>query len=143
MTDLLLHGVRSLVTSQVSLSNSSNSSLLGSHVKTIEKIKHDDRQHHLPRRSLPFTRRLKVFPLIANSPFPSALLVLCQRKESNKKWRWPQAALQAVFFETLSFFGVRAFVAEGLSDETKSRNQVEKHCNICRCSSKNCPVINS
>lgn len=34
--------------------------------------------------------------------------------------------------ESLAFFGVRALVDEGWSDETESRIQVEKHCNICR-----------
>lgn len=97
MTDLLLHVVRSLLTSQASLSNSNSNPLLGSHVETIGKIKHDDRQHHLPRRGLPFTRSLKAFPLMVTSPFPSALLALSQGEEGNKKWRWPQAALQAVF----------------------------------------------
>lgn len=98
MTDLLLHVVRSLWTSQASLSNSSSNPLLGSHVKTTGMIKHDDRQPCLPRRSLPFTRSLKALPLIVSSPFPSALLVLCQWEESNKEWRWPQAALQEVFW---------------------------------------------
>lgn len=133
MADLLLHVVRSLLISQAPLSNSCSSPLLGSNVKTIGKIKHDDRQYCLPRRSLPLTRSLKAFPLVVSSPFPSALLVWCQGEESDKKWRWPQAALQAVFCEVLAFFGVRGLVAQGWPAETKSRNQVEKHCeNNCR-----------